>query len=392
MNNKRIVFHILDNFITQNSITIHTKTESICLGNKNAGGVTLSVKNDRFFNNLIASGNLGLGESYINNDFEIIDGTLPDLLDILLAHRLDQKIKISTQIVLRVVATRLLDNFKGKANNIKKHYDIGIEIFKSMLDESLTYSCGFLKNENDSLSVLQQNKYERITNKINLADGETVLDIGCGYGGFLVYCAEKFNVSGTGITNSKQHKEYAEKIISKKQLKGKVNITLGDYKEAEGKYDKVVSIGMLEHVPRKEYKAYFSLIRNILNPDGTSLVHFVGCNTYKNIHDPFIQKYIFPNSNQPKLSEVAHNVEQQRMAIIDVENIIRHYRPTARHWLNNFKANKEKINTTNYPESFQRMWEYYLACCVSAARYSDSAVYQVLISHSHLKDIPWKRV
>jgi cyclopropane-fatty-acyl-phospholipid synthase len=89
---------------------------------------------------------------------------------------------------------------------------------------------------------------------------------------------------------------------------------------------------------------------------------------------------------------VAHNVEQQRMAIIDVENIIRHYRPTARHWLNNFKANKEKINTTNYPESFQRMWEYYLACCVSAARYSDSAVYQVLISHSHLKDIPWKRV
>ena len=269
---------------------------------------------------------------------------------------------------------------------------MGIEIFEAMLDESLTYSCGYMKSEDDSLTTLQQNKYDRIISKIDLKDGERVLDIGCGYGGFIIHCAEQFQVDCTGITNSRQHKEYAEKIISQKQLKGTVNIILGDYKEVQGKYDKVVSIGMLEHVPRKEYRSYFSLIKNVLNADGSSLIHFVGCNTHKNIHDPFIQKYIFPDSNQPKLSEVANNIEQQKMAIIDVENIIRHYRPTAKHWLNNFNKNKEKINEVLYPERAKRMWEYYLACCVSAARYSDSAVYHVLINHNHLKNIPWKRV
>src|SRR4051794_19003912 len=172
MNKKKIVYQILNNFITQNSITIQTKTETTCLGNKNAGGVTLSVNNDRFFSNLITAGNLGLGESYINNDFEITDGTLSGFLDILLAHRLDQKIKSSPAIAMKVLSTRLVDSFKGKASNIRRHYDIGIDIFKSMLDDSLTYSCGYLKDENDSLSVLQQNKYERITNKINLAGGD----------------------------------------------------------------------------------------------------------------------------------------------------------------------------------------------------------------------------
>lgn len=354
--------------------------------------ITINIKNECFFKEVVTKGNLGIGESYMKEYFSMLKGELSDFLDILLINKIDKVIKGNPKLLLSIGARRLRDSLKGKSHNVRVHYDIGFDIFKYMLDENLTYSCGYLINENDSLNNLQYQKFQRIIDKIQLKDGDNILDIGCGYGSFLIYCAQNYKSTGIGITNSKQHADFANERIKKMGLSNSIKVICNDYKKTEGLFDKVVSIGMLEHVPRKEYKTYFSLIEKVLLPSGSALIHAVGCNTKKNDHDPFTQKYIFPNSNQPKLSEISSHIERNDMAIIDVENIIRHYRPTAKFWLEKFLENKDKLVKNDYTSEFLRCWEYYLNCCVSAARYSNSAVYQVLIHQSHLKSINYARV
>lgn len=393
---KNLINTIFKNYIRKGQITLYLKNgEQLVYGKKVEGmpGAELVVAHEQFFKEIVNRGNLGIGESYMNGYFTMAEGYhVFDLLDVLLVNELDKAIKSNSKLVLSIGIQRFKDSLKGKSHNIRRHYDIGFDIFDHMLDENLTYSCGYMKGQGDSLNDLQYQKFQRIIDKVQLNSGEHVLDIGCGYGSFLIYAAENYDISGVGITNSKQHADFGNDRIAKRGLADRLKIVCDDYKAIDGEYDKIVSIGMLEHVPRKEYKAYFKLIEQLLTPHGSALVHAVGCNTKKNDHDPFIQKYIFPNSNQPKLSEIAHQVEQNEMAIIDVENIIRHYRPTSNYWLDNFLENKEVIQRKgNYSEEFLKGWEYYLNCCVSAARYSDSAVYQVLINKSHQKHINYAR-
>ena len=391
---KKLVDRIFKNYIKKGSLTLHLPNKEILSYGTQENGyptVGLQVENEKMFSEIINKGNLGLGESFMKKYYCMKEGSLYDFLDILLVNEIDRNIKTNPSLLFSLLLRRMSDSLKGKSHNIRRHYDIGFDVFNFMLGENLTYSCGYLVKEGDSINDLQYQKYQRIINKIQLKDGEHILDIGCGYGSFLIYAAEHYKISGIGVTNSRQHADYANKRIEEKGLAGSIQILCEDYKKVPGNFDKIVSIGMLEHVPRKEYKTYFRLVSRLLKPTGSALIHAVGCNTYKNDHDPFIQKYIFPNSNQPKLSEIAHHVEQQDMGIIDVENMIRHYRPTAKHWLTNFNKYKNKLKDL-YTEEFHRMWEYYLSCCISAARYSDSSVYQVLINKSQLKDIGYERI
>ncbi len=394
---KKMINRIFKDFIKEGQLTIKLPDEeTLVYGNfdQNSPQATLQVKNELFFKEIVNRGNLGIGESYMKGYFSMHDDSeIFNFLDLLLVNQIDKAIKSNPKLIVSIGFMRLLDSFKGKSYNIKRHYDIGFDIFKYMLGENLTYSCGYLRDEKDSLNNLQYQKFQRIIDKIRLQKGDTVLDIGCGYGSFLIYAAQNYGITGTGITNSEQHANYANKKIREKGLENQIKVVCKDYKEIKGSFNKVVSIGMLEHVPRNEYKTYFKLIERILLPHGASLIHAVGCNTKKNDHDPFTQKYIFPNSNQPKLSEIAKHVEKNEMAIIDVENIIRHYRPTSHYWLKNFLKHKKEIATNNdYSKEFLKCWEYYLNCCISAARYSDSAVYQVLIHKSHLKNINYARI
>lgn len=393
---KKIINTIFKKFITKGYLTLELPSnEKLVYGiqNENFPQVTIQVKNELFFNEIINKGNLGIGESYMKEYFSMSNSEIFDFLDLLLINQLDKAIKSNKRLMLSIAFQRLKDSIKGQSYNIKRHYDIGFDIFKFMLDENLTYSCGYLINENDSLNDLQYQKFQRIIDKIQLQKEDTILDIGCGYGSFLIYAAQNYGVTGIGVTNSKQHAECGNNKIKEKGLDKHIKIICKDYKETQGSFDKIVSIGMLEHVPRNEYKTYFKLIEKMLTPTGAALIHAVGCNTKKNIHDPFTQKYIFPNSNQPRLSEITKYIEKNEMAIIDVENIIRHYRPTSHFWLKNFLKHKEEIRKkANYSKEFLRCWEYYLNCCVSAARYSDSAVYQVLLHKSHLKHINYERI
>ncbi|NEP14091.1 MAG: methyltransferase domain-containing protein [Symploca sp. SIO2C1] len=354
--------------------------------------VAINVHHSRFFLRVLAYGNLGLGEAFIARDFDVVEGTLQDFLSILLRNKLDKKVKKDIPLALKIFGIQLGNLLRGEQQNVQRHYDIGDDLFEAFLDPTLTYSCGYALSPEDSLEQLQLNKLERICQKLKLKPGDHLLDIGCGFGGLLLYAAKNYGVTGIGITTSKRHCERGNENIFKTGLTDQIQIQFRDHRSIDGSFDKVVSVGMMEHLPRKEYGCYIRNIAQVLTPQGMGLIHAIGCNTSKNKHDPFIQKYIFPGSGQPKLSEISMQLERNHLATLDVENIVRHYGYTTRRWLQNFQANKNTLDANHYDDQFMRMWEYYLCCGIAAAFVSESAVYQVLFTKDHTAHIPLQRV
>lgn len=361
-------------------------------GNGNQPDVTVRVSNPRVFTRSLAAGSLGLAESFMAGDFVVDDDGLPKLIEILLRNRLDKKIHSRPLIALRILGMRFVDTFKGKAINVQRHYDLGDDLFEAFLDQTLTYSCGYALDPGDDLNTLQQNKLERICRKLRLRKGDRLLDIGCGFGGLLIHAAKHHSVTATGVTLSRRHCELGRQRVEREGLEDRVRIEYADFNDVKPEFDRVVSVGMMEHVPRREYGRYFGKIAEVLTPDGVGLVHTIGTNAPKNEHDPFSAKYVFPNANQPKLSEIAHGLEQKGLAILDVENMIRHYHYTAKGWLKNFRANRARLDSKRYDETFQRMWEFYLSAAVAAAKASDAALYQVLFTKDYTSPMPLHRV
>ena len=369
--------------------------QEFTVGRRTANGdvdAKIQVKHPRFFRRVLVAGNLGLGEAYIDRDFEMKVGTLQDFLTIMLRNRLGERIKLSVPAAVRVAWLRLANALRGKTRNVQRHYDIGDDLFEALLDSTLTYSCGYAKEPTDDLDQLQFNKLDRICRKLRLSPGERLLDIGCGYGGLLIHAAKHYGVRASGVTISRRHYERAKARAAEQGLTAQVDVQFRDFTELSGKYDKIVSVGMMEHVPRSEYRKYFNQIYKILEPHGVGLVHTIGANAPTNQHDPFIQKYIFPHSNQPRLSEICEQLELHRLAILDVENMVRHYRYTTERWLENFHANRDRLDATKYDDAFVRMWEYYLCCGIAAATASDSALYQVLFNKDYAASLPLHRV
>ncbi|MEO5583458.1 MAG: class I SAM-dependent methyltransferase [Saprospiraceae bacterium] len=350
----------------------------------------VAINNPKVYDDFIQFGNLGLGEAYMHRAFTMLHGNLEDLIESMLRCKIDKQLKKNWKWLLKVLPFRM----KGKSNrqhkNVQTHYDAGIDIFKSFLDVTLTYSCGYVESEEDSLEQLQQNKFSRICKKLELQRGDQLLDIGCGFGGLLIFAVKQYGIQGTGITNSIDHFELGNQLIRQQHLEDQIKIELLDFKKIPGQFDKIISIGMLEHVPRSDYKQYFSTIHKKLKKGGRGLIHFIGANTHTNEHDFFIQKYIFPDSNQPKLSEITHQLEVQDLAIVDIENMIRHYGYTAQYWLDRFKSNRYTLHA--YTDSYLNMFEYYLTCTVAAAKTSDAALYQILFMKDYTLPIRLKRI
>ena len=357
-----------------------------------AESIVIRVHNPRMFSQVIRLGNLGLGESFMNQDFAVERGTLYDFLRVLLRNRLDKKVKGGAYLGMLAGLIRVLHALRGKKANIAKHYDQRESLFSAFLDPTMAYSCGYVLNENDDLHQLQLNKFDRICRKLRLEPGCRVLDIGCGFGGLLIYAAEKYGVQGVGVTLGEDHWRRGNENIACADLSDRLRIDLVDFSKVHGKFDRIVSVGMFEHVPRREYHDYFDMIANALTSQGIGLVHAIGCSTQKNVHDPFTQKYIFPGSNQPKLSEMADQIERQHMVILDVENIVRHYAYTCKRWLEAFLAKRKDLRAEGYDDRFLRAWEYYLNAGIAAAWAADGAVYQVLFCKDRTAPIPLHRV
>ena len=390
---RQLFLDILDRGIENARICFEIDGSEVTVGRGDGEGeVTIRVAEERFFRRVLTEGNLGLGEAFMDGDFTVEKGSLERFLEILLRSRLDRKIKAKPGAAARILLMRTADHLRGKAHNVQRHYDLGDDLFESFLDSTLSYSCGYAKDPGDDIETLQDNKLHRICQKLRLAEGERLLDIGCGYGGVLIHAAKHYGARGVGVTLSKNHCRSGQAAAAAAGVADRVEIRFADFNDVTGEFDKVVSVGMMEHVPRGEYRPYFSKIAEVLTPGGLGLVHTVGANSATNEHDPFTQKYIFPNSNQPRLSEIATGLEKHGLAILDVENMIRHYAYTATRWLENFRANRGRLDASRYDQAFQRMWEYYLACCVAAGYASDSALYQVLFTSDYAAPLPLQRV
>ena len=387
---------MLDTCLTDASVLFRTDDGETVVGvrpnQSREADIVVRVFRETFFSQVLCHGNLGLGEAFMAGDFEMEKGELYELLTILLRNRVNENVGKDARTLLKIAAYRVANALSGKQKNVQRHYDIGFDLFESFLDSRMVYSCGYANTPEDDLEQLQTNKLDRICRKLDLKAGDHVLDIGCGFGGFLAFAASEYGATGTGITISRDHCYRGNAILSKRGLSDRVRIEFRDHRAMEGRFDKVVSVGMLEHVPRSEYRHYFRNIARVLKPKGMGLVHAVGCNSPQNEHDPFIQKYIFPASNQPKLSEISSFLERNRLAIVDVENIIRHYHPTAVAWLNQFRSNKGKLDSQKYDSRFHKMWEYYLSCAAAAALASDAAVFQVLFTNDYAGPMRLQRV
>ncbi len=387
----RFLVELFDRFLVSSSVRFRIRDSEISAGASGGSDTTFRIHNSRFFSRVVRYGNLGLGGAFMDGDFTVEEGELHEFLTACLRSRIDDRLRGDVRLRIRGGYHRTRAVLAGMGKSVRRHYDIGDDLFESFLDRDMNYSCGFALSPSDDLDTLQQTKMDRICRKLQLRVDDRLLDIGCGFGGLLIFAAREYGTRGTGVTISRAHAMAARRRVAQAGLSDRIDIEFRDFRDVSGEYDRIVSVGMLEHVPRRLYSAYFRTVARHLAREGLGLVHTIGCNAKRNLHDPFIQKYIFPNSNQPRLSEIASGLERAGLAILDVENIAQHYAYTVLGWLKRFRANRTRL-LARYDESFLRMWEYYFHCGIAAAVASDSAVYQTLFAASRSARPPLARV
>jgi len=342
---------------------------------------------------LLINPDLYLGEGYMNGSIIIENGSLTEFLDIALKNVGRNPTNKITNILGRFRrAYRYLTNINliGKSKeNVAHHYDISEKFYDLFLDEKRQYSCAYFKNEDDTLEVAQNNKIDHIIKKLNLKPNQKVLDIGCGWGTLALDIAKKTQCEVVGITLSENQLKYAKQKAKEMNLENQVEFRLADYRQLNEKFDRVVSVGMFEHVGRKFYNKYFNKVFSFLNEDGVALIHTIGSINPPRGPQPWITKYIFPGGYTPSLSEVSSPIEKSGLIISDLEVLRTHYEHTLRNWKERFMSKKGQV-LEMFDEKFFRMWEFYLVGCEMAFKWSDQVVFQFQLTKK-LKATPITR-
>ena len=341
--------------------------------------ITLKLLDKKLHYKLLFYPDLYLGEAYADGTIKIENGDLTDFLDLTLRNLGRKETNIFSQLLKKFRGSyRYLTNFnfiKKSKMNISHHYDISDDLYDLFLDSKRQYSCAYFNNENDSLEVAQNNKINHIIKKLNLKSNEKILDIGSGWGSLAIEIAKVSKCEVTGITLSKNQFDYSVKKAKELNLENQVTFKLMDYREINEKFDKIVSVGMFEHVGRKFYKKFFSQVNRLLKNDGIALIHTIGSVNPPRDPHPWITKYIFPGGYTPSMSEVTGPIEKSGLTVSDVEVLRMHYSYTLKHWKQNFLDNREKV-LEMFDEKFFRMWEFYLTSCEMAFKWGDQVVYQ----------------
>ncbi|MDB0046254.1 cyclopropane-fatty-acyl-phospholipid synthase family protein [Candidatus Pelagibacter sp.] len=348
--------------------------------------ITLKILNKKLHYKLMLRPDLYFGEAYANGDIVIEDGTLTDFLDIVLMNIGRGEINFFTRLINKLSGSyRYLTNFnfiKKSKMNVAHHYDLSDELYDLFLDPKRQYSCAYFKNENDTLENAQNNKIQHIIKKLNIQPNQKILDIGCGWGLLAIDIAKSANCEVTGITLSENQLAYCVKKAKELNMENQVRFKLIDYRELDEKFDRIVSVGMFEHVGRKFYKKFFRQVEKLLNNDGVSLIHTIGSVNPPRDPHPWVTKYIFPGGYTPSLSEITTPVEKAGLIVSDIEVLKLHYSHTLRHWKENCIKNKAQI-IEMFDERFFRMWEFYLTGCEIAFKWGDQVVYQLQLTKSY---------
>ena len=372
----------------------HSGQKFICGNPDFEKPLTLKILEKKLNLQLLINPDLSFPEAYMKGEIKIENGSLLDFLNLTFENLGRSEINTSGYLVKKMLHIwRFLTNYnlplKSK-KNVEHHYDLGEDLYNLFLDkEHRQYSCAYWKSPTETLEQAQQNKIDHIIKKLDLRPGQTVLDIGAGWGSLCFEIAKQSKCEVTGVTLSQNQFDYCIKKAKELKLDNQCYFELSDYRELKGKFNRVVSVGMLEHVGRKFYKTFFKKINDLMTDDGLSLIHTIGSTEPKSPPQPFIQKYIFPGGLVPSGSELVHAVEKTGLILSDMESLIHHYDKTLKVWLERFLENRGKAKNL-YSESFCRMWEFYLASCSAAFKYRDLLVYQLQIVKNY-RAIPSNR-
>ncbi|MDE1942684.1 MAG: cyclopropane fatty acyl phospholipid synthase [Betaproteobacteria bacterium] len=330
---------------------------------------------DAFYSKVFARWSLGLGESYMDGDWDC-EG-LDEFFNRVLWARVDQQVPpgLRLKIGLEVLRNRLTNRqSRSRAFQVaEQHYDAGNDLFEAMLDSRMIYSCAYWARA-ASLEQAQHDKLELICRKLELQPGETLLDIGCGWGGLARYAAENYQVSVLGITVSREQQQLAQ--VRCQGLP--VTIRLCDYRELTGSFHKIVSVGMFEHVGPKNYRTYFDTVLRLLRPEGLFLLHTIGSAAAVPTTDGWIDRYIFPNGHLPALEELTRTLDDE-LQLEDWHNFGHDYDRTLMAWHERFEAAWPAL-APRYGERFGRMWRYYLLCCAGLFRSGEGRLWQLVLS------------
>ena len=326
---------------------------------------------------------LRLGEAYMNEGLVFEEGTIADLLDLIARNfaRPPKWIRRSTNLRMWIIR-HLKQNAPWRSRrNVAHHYDLDARLYDLFLDSDLQYSCGYFRSPRMSLEAAQAAKKKHITAKLYIKPGQRVLDIGSGWGGLALDIAEKEDVEVVGITLSSEQLAAASSRARERKLDHKVRFCQKDYREVSERYDRIVSVGMFEHVGRDHWDTFFRKCFELLHHDGVLLLHTIGRLDGPGESNPWVIRYIFPGGHLPSLSDLSRSVERSGFITADIEVLRLHYAHTLRHWRRRFLSNTAKLREL-YDEKFIRMWEFYLASFESSFRYQGLAVLQIqLIKH-----------
>ena len=364
-------------------LEIHNKREYLIGKPEKKNPLILEMLDSSMHYKLLLLPDLYLGEGYMDGKIKIHNGTITEFLEMTLKNLGKHHPNSFSKVINKILGTyRYLTNFnfaKQSKKNVAHHYDISEKLYDLFLDEKRQYSCAYFKNDKDSLEEAQNNKINHIIKKLNIKDNQTVLDIGSGWGGMAIEIAKKTKARVLGITLSENQLKYSRQKAKEMNLENQVEFKLIDYRELKSKFDRIVSVGMFEHVGKKFYRKYFKCVHDLLNENGAALIHTIGSIDRPRDPQPWISKYIFPGGYTPSLSEIARPIEDSNLILNDLEVLRLHYAHTLRNWRERFLNKKDKV-LEMFDERFLRMWEFYLAGCEMAFKWGDQVVFQLQLS------------
>jgi cyclopropane-fatty-acyl-phospholipid synthase len=373
-------------FIKGGFILTDANYKDYIIGNPGKNPINLKILNPKLHYKLLLHPDLYFGEAYTDGEIIIENGTLTEFLDLALMNIGRRELNFFSYFLNKIRGSyRYLTNFnfiKKSRMNVSHHYDISDDLYDLFLDSKRQYSCAYFKNEKDTLETAQNNKIQHIIKKLNIKPNQKILDVGCGWGSLAIEIAKTVNCKVTGITLSENQFRYANQKAKDQNLENLVKFKLIDYRELNEKFDRIVSVGMFEHVGRKFYNKFFNQIENLLENNGVALIHTIGSVDPPRDPHPWVTKYIFPGGYTPSLSEAVIPIERAGLIVTDIEVLKLHYSKTLRYWKENCIQNKDEI-IKMFDERFFRMWEFYLAGCEMAFKWGDQVVYQFQLAKNY---------
>lgn len=377
--------NLLKTFVKKGRLTVHDAAGKVHVfaGVENGPSVTMKISDASLYRSLFLNPELRAAEAYMDGKLNFIDGsTYYDFLYLfsvnrgpLASHKVQGLLRRGWRAMRRRQQANDVERAKKQARH---HYDLSTDLYRLFLDEGLNYSCAFFRSPDDTLEKAQQAKLDRATAKLGLKPGMTVLEIGGGWGSFAIQLAQE-GAKVTSLNVSPEQVAIAVENAKTAGVSDRIDFVLEDYREASGTYDRVVSVGMMEHVGIGQFDAYFGKVRDFLKPDGYAFIHSIGRMTQPGTTGPFFRKYIFPGGYVPALSETFEATERQGLWVADMEVLRLHYYYTLKHWRERFTANREKAGAL-YDERFCRMWEFYLGAAELGFLHGSNMVFQLLLS------------